>query len=86
MAKTCEEHNLLSNLKVLVGQLLPFSNFWQKTEISPKMTKTQKNTKIVRMTSSSQYELSKKSASRKYEVLIFGTNEGDFSGTPVKNQ
>ena len=60
--------------------------FCQKTEILPKMTKTQKNTKIVRMTSYSQYEVSKKSASRKYEVLIFGSNEGDFSGTPVKNQ
>ena len=86
MMKTCGEHNLLSSLKVLVSTLSPFLNFCKKNEILPKMTKTQKNTKIVRMRSYSQYEMSKKSASRKYKVLIFGTNEGDFSGTPVKNQ
>ena len=73
-------------MKVLGGTPPPFFNFWQKTEILPKMTKTWKNTKIVRIKSYSQYEVSKKSASQKYEVLIFGTNEGDFSGTPVKNQ
>ena len=33
------------------------------------------------MTSYSQYELSKKLVSQKYKVLIFGTNEGAFSGT-----
>ena len=73
-------------MKVLGGSLPPFLNFCQKTEILQKMTKTPKNTKIVRMTSYSQYEVSKKSASQKYKVLIFGSDEGDFSGTPVKNQ
>ena len=58
----------------------------QKNKISQKSTKTQKNTKIVRMTSYSQVSLSKKLAAQKYQVLIFRTNEGDFSGTPVKNQ
>ena len=57
-----------------------------KNQNSPKSTKTEKNTKIVRMTSYLQVGLSKKSAAQKYRVSIFRTNEGDFSGTPVKNQ
>ena len=69
---------------------LAHPNVWKPTtknqNFPPKSTKTQKNTKIVKMTSYSQCELSKKLASQKYKVLIFGTNEGDFSGTPVKNQ
>ena len=84
--KFCEECNLLATLKELAGQLVNFRNPRKKTEISPKSTKTQKNTKIVRMTSYLQSELSKKLASQKYRVLIFKMNEGDFSGTPQKNQ
>ena len=56
------------------------------TKISQKLTKTQKNTKIVRMTSYSQVSLPKELAAQKYRVSIFRTNEGDFSCTPVKNQ
>ena len=58
----------------------------RKTQISPKSTKTQKKSKIVRMTSYSHFGLSKKSAAQKYWVLIFRTKEGDFAGIPVKNQ
>ena len=38
------------------------------------------------MTSYLRYIMSKKLAVQKYKFLIFGTDEGDFSGTPVKNQ
>ena len=57
IVKTCGEHNLLSNLWVLVGHLSPFLNFCEKNEISPKMTEKRKNTKIVKIRSYSQGRL-----------------------------
>ena len=82
----CLQYNPLSTVKELASYLVKHGSHIQKTKFSPKSTKMQKNTKIVRMTSYSQVWLSKKSAAQKYQVLIFRTNEGDFSGTPVKNQ
>ena len=38
------------------------------------------------MTSYSQVKLAQNLAPQKYKFLIFRTNEGDFGGTPVKNQ
>ena len=84
--KNCSFYNLLSTMKVLVGHPLPFLIFCEKTKFYPKMAKTWKNTKIVGMTSYSQGRLCRNSAPQKYQFLIFVTNEGDFGGTPVKNQ
>ena len=63
--------------------------FWffaKKPKFHQKWPERKKNTKIVRMTSYSQYGVSKKSPSQKYKILIFGTNEGDFGGILVKIQ
>ena len=86
LTKTCGEYNLLSMTSSLVTRDPPFLKKSEKTKKSPKSTKTQKNTKIVGITSYSQGRLYKNSAPQKYEFLIFRTNEGDFGGTPVKNQ
>ena len=84
--KNCSFYNLLSTMKALVGHPLQFLIFCEKTKFYPKMAKTWKNTKIVGMTSYSQGRLCQNSAPQKYQFLIFRTNEGDFGGTPVKNQ
>ena len=80
-----ESPGLAAENDELAGQF-QLELFTLQSTIDCETMKTQKNTKIVRMTSYPQYELSKKSASKTYKVLIFETNEGDFSGTPVKNQ
>ena len=62
---------------------------WQqfpKNENFTEIDQNAKNMKNVRMTSYSPYGMSKKLALQNYRVLIFRTNEGDFSGTPQKNQ
>ena len=69
----------------LAGHTPTFKNPSKNPKNTPKSAKTQKNTKIVRMTSYSRYGMSKKLAVQKYKFLIFGTNEGDFEGIPVKN-
>ena len=83
--RNCSFYNLLSTLKVLVGHPFAFLDFLRKNRnFTQKWPKTQKNTKIVRMTSYSQVKLAKNLAPQKYQFLIFRTNEGDFGGTPVK--
>ena len=66
--------------------LYVFEQMRKKPKYHPNRQKRKKTSKIVRMTSYSHCELSKKSAAQKYWVLIFRTNEGDFGGIPVKNQ
>ena len=53
------------------------------TQIDENVEKTRKSSEWRHI---HRVELSKKSAAQKYQVLIFRTNEGDFGGTPVKNQ
>jgi hypothetical protein len=65
---------------------LRFWFFAKKLNFTQKWPKTQKNTKIVRMTSYSQVKLAQNLAPQKYKFLIFRTIEGDFGGTLVKNQ
>ena len=84
--RNCPKYDLLSITLNLASYPPAFLNQCEKNNFPPKSTEKQKNTKIVRMTSYSHGVLSKKSAAQKYWVSIFRTNEGDFGGTPVKNQ
>ena len=74
----CSEYNILSTVKVLSTRSVKHGYNSQKTENRPNSTKTQKNMKIVRMTSYSQVWLSKKSATQKYKFLIFRDEWGRF--------
>ena len=85
--RNCSFYNLLSTLKVLVGHPFAFLIFCEKTKFYPKMAKTWKNTKIVRITSYSQGRTTARiQLLKNINFWFLVTNEGDFGGTPVKNQ